>query len=55
MTNRVALGIAVLLMLMGAVLLVAGVGPSVLWFAAIAVGIALVLILRTGGTKLMHH
>jgi hypothetical protein len=40
------LWIAIVLMLCGAVLLVAGVGSSGLWIAAIAVGIALVAIDR---------
>ena len=35
---------AVVLMLVGAVLLVAGVGAAVLWIAVIAVGIALVVV-----------
>ena len=40
--------IAVVLMLTGAVLLVAGVGAAGLWIAVIAVGIALVATLRAG-------
>ena len=41
--------LAVVLMLGGAVLLVAGVGASGLWIAVIAVGIALVAIERVRG------
>ena len=39
--------IAVVLMLMGAVMLIAGVGPPGLWIAVVTVGIALVVIDRT--------
>ena len=39
--------IAVVLMLMGAVMLIAGIGAPGLWIAVIAVGIALVVIDRT--------
>jgi hypothetical protein len=41
------LWLAVVMMLLGAALLVAGVGASGLWIAVIAVGIALVAIART--------
>jgi hypothetical protein len=43
--------LAVVLMLGGAVLLVAGAGGSALWIAVITVGIAIVVIDRTRG----HH
>ena len=39
--------IAVVLMLLGAVMLIAGIGAPGLWIAVIAVGIALVVIDRT--------
>lgn len=39
--------IAVALMVVGAVMLIAGIGAPGLWFAVIAVGIALVVIDRT--------
>jgi membrane-bound ClpP family serine protease len=39
--------IAVLLMLMGAVMLIAGIGAPGLWIAVVTVGIALVIIDRT--------
>ena len=39
--------IAVALMVVGAVMLIAGIGASGLWIAVIAVGIALVVIDRT--------
>jgi hypothetical protein len=39
--------IAVLLMLMGAVMLIAGIGAPGLWIAVVTVGIALVVIDRT--------
>jgi hypothetical protein len=39
--------IAVLLMVIGAVMLIAGIGAPALWIAAITVGIALVVIDRT--------
>ena len=48
---RIVLSIAVVLMLVGAVMLVAGVGASALWIAVITVGIGLVLIGRTRGDK----
>jgi hypothetical protein len=38
------LGLAVVLMLLGAVMLVAGIGASTLWIGVIAVGIALTAI-----------
>jgi hypothetical protein len=41
------LWIAVVLMLVGAAMLIAGIGASGLWIAAIAVGIAVVAIDRT--------
>jgi hypothetical protein len=44
---RPTLWIAVVLMLTGAALLVADIGASALWIAAIAVGIALVAVERT--------
>ena len=39
--------IAVVLMLMGAVMLIAGIGAPGLWIAVVTVGIALVVIDRT--------
>ena len=39
--------IAVMLMLMGAVMLIAGIGAPGLWIAVVTVGIALVVIDRT--------
>ena len=39
--------IAVVLMLMGAVMLIAGIGAPGLWIAVVTVGIALVIIDRT--------
>ena len=39
-----SLWVAVVLMLLGAVLLVAGAGPAALWIAVIATGLALVAI-----------
>jgi hypothetical protein len=41
------LWIAVPLMLLGAVMLIAGVGASAIWIALVTVGIALVVIERT--------
>jgi hypothetical protein len=41
--------IAVVLMVMGAVLLIAGIGAPGLWIAVVTVGIALVVIDRTRG------
>jgi hypothetical protein len=41
------LWVAVVLMLVGAVLLIAGIGAPALWIAAITVGIVLVVIDRT--------
>ena len=43
------LWLAVVLLLGSAALLVTGVGPSALWIAFVAVGIALVVINRTRG------
>jgi len=45
------LWVASVLMLMSAVLLVAGVGSSGLWIAVIAVGVALVAIERVGTSR----
>jgi len=47
--------IAVVLMLVGAVLLVAGVGAAGLWIAVIAVGIALVAMEGYRGRQRHHH
>jgi len=44
------LGIAVVLMVAGAICLVAGIGAAGLWIAAIAVGIALVIVERVRGS-----
>jgi hypothetical protein len=38
---------AVVLMVLGAIMLIAGIGPPGLWIAAVTVGIALVAIDRT--------
>lgn len=38
--------IAVVLMLLGAAMLIAGVGASGLWIAVVAIGIALVVVAR---------
>jgi len=46
---------AVVLMLVGAVLLVAGVGAAVLWIAVIAVGIALVVVDGTRRRRTHHR
>ena len=52
----VLLGAAVLLVIAAAALLVDGMGPDALWFAVIAVGIAVVVILqRKGTTGSRHH
>jgi uncharacterized membrane-anchored protein len=48
---KALLWVAVALMIVGAVMLVAGIGASVIWFSNIAVGLALVVIYRArGGT-----
>lgn len=47
--------IAVVLMLVGAVLLVAGIGAAGLWIAVIAVGIALVAMEGYRGRQRHHH
>jgi hypothetical protein len=47
--------VAVPLLLVGAVLLVAGVGAAGLWIAVIAVGLALVAIEGYRGRQLHHH
>ena len=46
------LWLAVVLMLAGAVFLVSGAGPSALWIAIVAVGIALVAIDRRGRSSI---
>lgn len=46
--------VAVILMLTGAVMLLADIGASGLWIAIIAVGIALVALSRGGG-RLIHR
>ena len=45
------IGMAVALMLLGAVFLVTGIGAAGLWMAVIAVGIALVAIDRSRGRR----
>jgi hypothetical protein len=52
---KALLAVAVVLMLGGAVMLVADAGASALWIAIIAVGIALVVIGTRGGGRLDHR
>ena len=52
---KALLWVAVVLMLTGAIMLVAGIGASVIWFSNIAVGIALVVVYQArGGTAARH-
>ena len=53
--RRPLMWVAVALLLVGAVLLVAGVGAAGLWIAVIAVGIALVAIEGYRGRQRHHH
>lgn len=55
MERFVLLGAAVLLVLAAAALLVDGMGPDALWFAVIAVGIAVVVIVQRRGTRRSRH
>jgi hypothetical protein len=53
--NRLLIWIAVPLMLLGAVMIVAGIGAPALWIAVIAVGIALVAVDVTRGKAAARH
>jgi hypothetical protein len=46
--------LAAVMMLLGAVMLVAGIGASALWIAVVTVGIAIVAIDRTRGRHGAH-
>lgn len=55
MDRVVLLGAAVLLVIAAAALLVDGMGPDALWFAVIAAGIAVVVIVQRRGTTGSRH